>query len=60
VLESKKSGKLEGAGLRCRFAILDGHLQQLDDSSSMTMIVPMTVSLRITMPVMATVLDKGQ
>jgi hypothetical protein len=34
--ESKKSGKVEGAGLRCRFAILDGRLHQIDDSSSMT------------------------
>jgi Cu2+-containing amine oxidase len=34
LLESMKSGNVEGAGLRCRFAIPDGRLQQLDDSSS--------------------------
>jgi hypothetical protein len=34
LLESKKSGKVEGAGLRCRFAILDGRLQQLDDRAN--------------------------
>jgi hypothetical protein len=34
LLESMKSGNVEGAGLKCRFAIPDGRLQQLDDSSS--------------------------